>query len=249
MTSFREKKVTNIQFYQSNQQQDELTDLITEYAPLVKRIAEQIKHKCPPSVDLDDLIQSGIIGLLQAHQNYLEDKGASFKTYASLKIRYAVYEGLRNSSGVTRDIAQYTKQINATVNKIEQSDNSPLHGIIAEHMGVSQKQYQKMTEEISAQKTISYDALNEEIESTSADSKNPFNNAANEELTTNMKSMLKALPKREQIILSLYYNDFLNFKEIGEILQLTEARVSQIHHQLLEKLKTRFKEMYTFLQE
>lgn len=233
----RERKLTHAQIYQSNQNQVELDSLICEYAPLVDRIATQIKHKCPPGIDLDDLIQSGIIGLLQARNDYTPDKGASFKTYASMKIRYAVYEGLRTHSGITRDVSQYLKKISAAINSIEKTNDSVSHTNIMNNLGVSQQQYTRMCSEIKAHKTVSLEGLDNENALTVDGEDGPFSSTLRSELQLNVKNAIQELPKREQLILMLYYNEFLSFKEIAQILQLTEARVSQLHHQLLNKLK------------
>ncbi len=241
--------MTSAQMYQSNQHQDELTKLVCDYGPLVNRIAEQIKYKCPPGIELDDLIQCGIIGLLQAKNEYSPERGASFKTYATMKIRYAIYEGLRAHSGITRDIGQYMKKISTAIDCIEKANQMVSHLGIRENLGLTQTQYSRMNAEIKAHKALSMEDVNGEADLVEETLENPYTATLFSELKSKIKNAIKTQPKREQLILALYYNEFLSFKEIAGILQLTEARVSQIHHQLLNKLKTTLHGMEDVLEE
>ncbi|QDP73467.1 FliA/WhiG family RNA polymerase sigma factor [Legionella israelensis] len=240
--------MSGTQMYQSNQQTDDLSGLVSQYAPLVKRIAEKIKYKCPPSIELDDLMQHGIIGLLQAYNDFNPSKGASFSTYASIKIRYAIYEGLRQSTGITREISQNIKKINAIIEQMDQ-DNQPLkHQKIAETLGISSEQYSIMRNEIAAHKMLSMEEIYENQITVESSQGKPYDETLTTEISEQIKALLSTLPKREQIILALYYNELLTFKEIADILHLTEARVSQIHRQLRTKLKARIPEIEDFLE-
>ena len=234
--------------YQSNQQDADIERLVTEFAPLIRRIAEQIKYKCPPGIDIDDLIQCGVIGLLQAKNEFQDNMGATFTTYASLKIRYAIYQGLRTHSGMTRDISQYIKKINRVVEDLEKAFKSTKHQNIMSELAVTEQEYHKMHQQINAQKTVSLDALDESNGFIVKDDDNPQQLFLNEERTTHLKESIQRLTKREQMILAMYYNEFLSLREIGEILGITEARVSQIHSQLLDKLKPALQDFATTLE-
>lgn len=235
--------MSSTQMYQSNQQSDDLSELVSQYAPLVKRIAEKIKYKCPPSVELDDLVQQGIIGLLQAHKEYNPATGASFATYAHIKIRYAIYEGLRQSTGITRDISQNIKKINAIMEQMNQNNQLPQHQKVAETLGVSSEKYGLMRKEIAAHKVLSMEDIYEHQITAESERGRPYHETLMTEVSEQIQTLLSTLPKREQIILALYYNELFTFKEIADILNLTEARVSQIHQQLKTKLKSKISEI------
>ncbi len=225
--------------YQPNQEEADLSALMVEYAPLVRRLAEQVRQKNPSVLDIDDLIQSGIVGLLHARQTYRDDRGASFKTYAVTQIRFAIFDWLRKQSGITRDVSQYIKKIRAAVSHIEQTKTIVKNTDIADALGVSEAKYTNMVEEINAYKTVSTEEFSPDGTFATARVENPMFQALQGELRSGVKEVITALPQREQLILALYYTEFLNLKEIGDVLGLTEARVSQLHRQLLEKLKLR----------
>lgn len=245
MMFFMERKVTGAQLYQSNQRQVELSNLVDEYAPLIKRMAEQIKWKLPHGIELDDLIQSGIIGLFEAHEKFLIEYKASFKTYATIKIKYAIFESIRKHTGITRELSQSIKKISSAINELEQQESSQsTTKMLTEKLGISHTQYARISEEINIINASSFEELSEEQRSEQA-LQNPLFFTANEQIRSQLKSTINNLPKRDQLILSLYYNEFLGFKEIGNIVQLTEARVSQIHSELLTKLKERLRHLST----
>lgn len=217
---------------------DDLAGFVQKHATLIHKMAWHIKNRLPVHIELDDLIQSGLIGLLEARNTFSEAGGASFNTYASLKIRCAIYEFVRKNSGITRDISQNIKKISSSISRIENSDEALLSDqSIADEMGVSLKKYADMTREISAYKAISMQELDVFEDVVCENTLNPLQTLEAESDKAMIKSVLKELPKREQIILALYYNNQLNFKEIADIMDLTEARISQIHTALLSKLK------------
>jgi RNA polymerase sigma factor for flagellar operon FliA len=233
-----EPNVDGVKCYQHIEHHHDLTAFVQEHAALIHKMAWHLKHKLPESVELDDLIQSGLIGLLDAKNTYLKEAGAAFTTYASLKVRCAMYECVRKNSGITRDISQHIKKISAAISRIENNQDGQVSSqAIAAEMGVSAQQYADMTREINAYKSISMHDV-EGVEDVACEkSLNPLEVLADESEKGLIKSMLSELPKREQIILALYYTHQLNFKEIGEVMNLTEARISQIHAGLLSKLK------------
>jgi RNA polymerase sigma factor for flagellar operon FliA len=233
-----ERKMTDTQFYPSKTDQVELSELLRQYSPLIKRICDQIKFKVVGNIELDDLLQSGTIGLLEAKASFSEAGGASFKTYATMKIRYAIYDGLRKHTNITREISQDIKRIKAAISSI-QHEKSATSNEIASAIGVSQQQYSQMMEGINAYKTISIEEDRENIANIADDEQDPMYLVGRQKLKASIGAMLKQFSSREQTVLALYYNEFLGFREIGEILQLTEARVSQIHSQLLSKLKNK----------
>ncbi|WP_165474808.1 RNA polymerase sigma factor FliA [Legionella nagasakiensis] len=235
-----------INSYLHVEQQTDMTDFVSQHAILIKKIALHIKATLPPHIELDDLLQSGLIGLLEAKANFSPEKGASFTTYAAIKIRGAIIDELRKNSGITRDIGQNMKRIAEAITKIENSmqHNHPIISakMIAEEMGISLEKYEQMEAEINTYKSISTPdtELIEELPST--DFIDPSTLVENDDIRKLVKKMILMLPQREQIILALYYNEQLNFKEIASVLNLTEARISQLHQQCLIKIKKRCNE-------
>jgi RNA polymerase sigma factor for flagellar operon FliA len=232
-----------LDWYKCVENNDDLIAFVTKYSPLIKRIANYIKCKVPGTVQLDDLIQSGLIGLLEARTNYSTDGGAAFETYASIKIRGAIIDDLRKATGITRDISQNIKAISAARSEIENTSQvgEPISAkVIAQKMGVSEKRYTHMTAEINAYNNISMSdvAVLEAIPC--SQSINPLETIEHEDTKISLKQLITTLPKREQQLLALYYNEQLNFKEIADILDLTEARVCQLHALCLEKLRTKY---------
>lgn len=240
-----ESEVIGAYQYQSNQNQDELHDLVCHYAPLVKRIAEQIKWNIPQGIELDDLIQSGLIGLLEAKNTYAPEHQTAFKTYATLKIRYAIFETLRKHTGITRELSQSIKQISAATETLHRAQEEITTQKVTELLGLSHHEYACITESISMLKAKSLDGSMDD-ECIQANTNDPFFNTASDQIRSILKEVLQDLPRREQLILALYYNEFLSFKEIGGLIDLTEARVSQLHAQLLSKLKTRLQHVKNY---
>lgn len=248
MLYFREKKVLEVMQYKFSQKQNELTALIEEYAPLVKRAAQHIKWKIPDSIALDDLIQSGVIGLIEAHNSFSLAHHTSFKTYATLKIRYAIYEALRQHTGITRELSQSIKQVANALDSLQKENKQPTALQISGKLGISTHEYACVNEEINLLRAKSLEAT-VESEYAQETENNPFLNTMHAETKKILNQVIFSLEAREQILLALYYNELLSFKEIGRILDLTEARVSQIHSQLLAKLKAHLTKNYNLLSE
>lgn len=238
----------SVKCYEHVKQHDDLTAFIQEHATLINKMAWHIKNRLPVYIDLDDLIQSGLIGLLEAKRAFSVDAGASFTTFASLKVRFAMYEFVRKNSGITRDISQNIKKISESVAEIErQSPGMVTDQAVADKLGVSLKKYADMTREITAYKSISMHELVNIDDVSCENAINPLNLLEEDDEKLLIRSMLMDLPQREQLIVGLYYNNQLNFKEIGMVMDLSEARVSQIHAALLDKLKrklTRYDESH-----
>ena len=225
--------------YKNVQDSHDLTSFVHDHSSLIQKIAYRIKSSIPLlHVEFDDLLQSGLLGLLEARNEFDENAGASFTTFATLKIRYAIYEGIRKSSGITREISQNIKKITAAISKLEQSDKGGVTSQqIAGALGVSIHKYSGIASQINTYRAISShdsDAIDEVAGNEAA---NPLYCVEFDDVKSVINKALNKLPKREQVILSLYYNEQMNFKEIAGIVDLTEARVSQLHRQTIIKLK------------
>lgn len=227
--------------YKIIDQQDDINLFVIQHSVLVKRIANHLKCRLPANTDLDDLIQSGLVGLLEAKKRFSMEYNASFETYASIKIRGAMIDDFRKRSGMTREISQHIKKISHARSKIENNSSRQECRIssqdMANEIGVSLEKYEFMVNEINTHQSIHLEAPLEEDYMVAENTLNPLEYIEEEDLTNALKSLILNCSKREQYILALYYNDQLTFKEIADTLDLTEARVSQIHSTLLNKIK------------
>lgn len=235
-----------IDCYRHVEKADELSDFVSTYGPLIKRIANNIKCKLPDNVELDDLIQSGLVGLLEARNSFSVSGGASFETYASIKIRGSIIDQLRKNTGITRDISQNIKQISSARSAMENTEDAIMISSknIADKMGITEKRYSHIMEEINAFHSISIHDVETIEEIACTKSVNPFDSLESEDIRLSVRTVIGSLPKREQQILALYYNEQLNFKEIGSILDLTEARISQLHASSLAKIRKKYTYCY-----
>lgn len=229
--------------YRRVEVQDDLSSFVIKHSPLIKRVAAHIKCRLPACVELDDLIQAGLIGLLEAKNQFSETGGASFETYARIKIHGAMIDELRRHTGMTRDISQNMKNISAARTELENDEQyeTPISGKnIAEKLGIPEKKYAHMMTEIHAWQSVSMNEVEKIDDVVCSLSPNPIDAVEKEDLRYAIKSVIASLPRREQQILALYYNEQLNFREIAEILDLTEARISQLHALSLTKVKKKY---------
>lgn len=228
----------NLDAYESTE--NGLEQFVLEYRPLVKKIVLFLKRKLPSHIEFDDLLQSGLIGLLEAKQNYKDGMGASFETFASIRIRGAIIDSLRKNSWVTRETLKNMRKISETITKIEQRDQkqATTEEIVAE-LGISIDEYHTISQEINIGNVLSLNVIDEEDSRLGNDFANPFEIMQGEGVKERLKDILKHLPEREQLVLSLYYVEEFTFKQIGETLDLTEARICQLHSQAIARIRSR----------
>jgi len=213
-------------------------ELSADHAALVIKIAKHLIRKLPSSIEINDLIQSGFVGLLEAQQKYKDDQGASFDTFASIRIKGAMIDELRKNSWSNRQISKEARRIAEATNKIEQQFHRPATSKdIIEELDITLDEYNHACLKINLSNVINIEdveqyPLNSKIE------ENPENDVDMNNQIVDLKKRLEKLSEREQILLSLYYIEELTLREVGEVLELTEARVCQIHAGLLAKLKT-----------
>ena len=232
--------VGGVETYQAIEQVNDLSAFVKEYSPLVNRLVVYIKKTIPDTLEYDDLLQSGLTGLLEAKKDFDPTAGASFSTYATMKVRYAIYDFIRKTSGITRDIGQNIKKITQATDTLGAGATS-LN--IAQELGVSSEQYSKMAAQINTYKSISVYDAQRNIDIKDDSSGNPLYIVESQNFKKALKELIQTLPKREQAILALYYNEQLSFKQVADILSITEARVSQIHSLVLDKIKRRVKDL------
>jgi RNA polymerase sigma factor for flagellar operon FliA len=218
--------------------------LVERYAPLVKRIANYLVGRLPEGVELEDLIQTGLIALLDAARQFSPLKGASFETYANIRVRGAMLDEYRNTDWAPRSVYRKQRQLTAAVRAVENRTGkhaSPRE--ITEELGVSLDEYFSMVTATTSQRMFSLDDAdgNEAgIDIESGDmSAEPCAEIESEEFRQAMIEAIGLLPEREALVISLYYDEELNLKEIGEVLGVSESRICQIHGQALVRLRAR----------
>lgn len=223
---------------------DQTQQLIERHAGLVKRIALHLMARLPASVQLDDLIQSGMIGLIEAGRKFDGGKGASFETYAGIRIRGAMLDEIRRGDWTPRSVHRNGRLIAQTIAELEAELGRDVKDTeVAERLDVSIDEYHSMVNEVSAGKVIGIEDLGvtEDVIVADGDGQQnvPFEGMANAAFQKALVTTIGSLPEREKLVLSLYYDDELNLREIGEVLEVSESRVSQIHSQAMMRVKAR----------
>lgn len=225
-------------------------DLLTAHAPLVKRLAHQMKARLPPSVEVDDLIQAGMIGLLDATNRYEETHGAQFETYAVQRIRGAMLDELRSSDWLPRSIRQNMRKIEVAINALQQRFcRPPTETEIAGELKMSLAAYQELLSDGGGHQLLYYEDLHDTeghenfLDRYCVDeSGDPLRSLLGSAFRTAVVDAIERLPEREKLLMGLYYEQELNLKEIGEIMGVSESRVCQLHSQAVARLRTRLKE-------
>lgn len=225
-------------------QQQSIDAAIEQYGTLVKRIAHHLVARLPPSVQVEDLIQAGMLGLMEAKQHFDGSKGASFETYAGIRIRGAMLDDIRKGDWVPRSVHKHNREISQTIATLESElGHEPKDTEIAARMGMSLEQYYQVQNDINVGRLIGMDDLaipDDMISSEGQSHKNePFDDVANVSFKTQLTNAIGELPEREALVLSLYYDEELNLKEIGAIIGVSESRVCQIQNQAMQRLKAK----------
>lgn len=221
--------------------------LVAANANLVKRIAFHLMNKLPPSVQAEDLIQAGMIGLLEAARHYDPSQGASFETYAGIRVRGAMLDEIRRSDWTPRSVHRKSREAAEMLRELEQSyGRDARDSEVAEHMGLDLRSYHLILTESTASHIFSIDQPDEHTGETLAlpqsDEATPSENIEFDSFRASLAEAIANLPERESLVMSLYYDEELNLREIGEILGVSESRVCQIHGQALVRLKARLVE-------
>lgn len=211
--------------------------LVTRHAELVKRIAYHLAGRLPASVDVADLIQAGMVGLLEAAANFSASRGASFETYAGIRIRGAMIDALRKLDWAPRSVHRKARAVASVIREIEkESGRDARDGEIARRLGVSLEEYHDIVRDAASCRLTS---LDDATAAAATDAADPYRETADEVFRESLARAIDSLPEREKLVMSLYYTDELNLKEIGAVLKVTESRVCQLHGQALMRLKSR----------
>ena len=219
------------------------SEQIIRHASLVKRIAFHLLNRLPPTVQVDDLIQAGMVGLLEASGNFNSGMGASFETFAGIRIRGAMIDEIRRSDWTPRSVHRKFRAVTSAIRKIENNTGEDAKDVdVALELGIDLGEYHQILIDSSSARIYSINALEEEsAEITIADSsgQSPDEALSNSEYERQLVENIRTLPEKEQLVMSLYYDDELNFREIGEILEVTESRICQLHGQALLRIKSK----------
>jgi RNA polymerase sigma factor for flagellar operon FliA len=222
--------------------------LIMEHAPLVKYIAHRIAMRLPPQIDIDDLINSGVLGLMDAIEKFDPSKEVKFKTYAEIRIKGAILDELRAMDWIPRSIRKVINRLVDAYHELEQQLGRPAKDEeIAEQLGLKMDEFYQLLKQSAGVPLVSLDGLVDHEEKKRSvlscledpKSANAFGILGLNEMKDVIAKAIDDLPKKEKQVVSLYYYDELTMKEIGKVLNLTESRVSQIHTKAVLRLKVR----------
>jgi RNA polymerase sigma factor for flagellar operon FliA len=224
--------------------------LLTAHMPLVKRLAHHMKAKLPPSVEVDDLIQAGMMGLLDAINRYEENQGAQFETYAVLRIRGAMLDELRNSDWMPRSTRQNMRKVEQAMATLQQQlGRPPSESEVAKSLKLSLADYQDMLGDSGGHQLVYYEDFHDDADGNDSfldryavDDDDPLKSLLDSDFRQAVIDAIDALPPREKMLMGLYYEEELNLKEIGAVMGVSESRVSQLHTQAVARLRSYLKE-------
>ena len=224
--------------------------LIRQYSPLVRRLAHHMMAKLPPSIQVDDLIQVGLIGLSEALTRYESTHGVQFETFATQRIRGAMIDELRENDWMPRSSRKNQKEIEAALHRLEHRlGRSPNESEIADELGMSLADYQTLLGKVQGTQLVYLEDMagGSEGEDSFLDrhmldiDADPLELLRNHRLRQSLVDAIKNLPEREQYIMSMYYEQDMNLKEIAAVLGVTESRVCQLHSQSIARLRAKMR--------
>lgn len=236
--------------YTAHGKKDQKDQLLDQHAILVKKIAYQLKAKLPPNVELDDLIQAGMMGLLDAVNRYEDTHGAQFETYAAQRIRGSMLDELRSSDWLPRSIRKNMRDVENAISQLEQQlGQPPSESDVAKKLNLSLNDYHSMLGDCSGHQLIYYEDFHDTDNSEhfldrfqNENSDDPIKGLLLGDFRDALISAIDALPEREKILLGLYYEQELNLKEIGAVMSVSESRICQLHSQAVARLRANLRE-------
>jgi RNA polymerase sigma factor for flagellar operon FliA len=224
--------------------QPDREQLVQRFVPLVKRIAYHLMARLPASVQFEDLVQNGMIGLLDAMDRFQEGFGAQFETYASQRVRGAMLDGLRENDWLPRGLRRELRRIEAAISQLEhERGRVPSESELAEALGMTLADYQHTLQEARGHQIVYFDDLAGDGDEDflerhfTDDDADPANILEDRDVRQALVAAIDRLPEREKLMMGLYYEQELNLREIGEVMGVTESRVCQLHSQAIARLR------------
>ncbi|TCQ94373.1 RNA polymerase sigma factor FliA [Pseudomonas sp. JUb52] len=238
---------SGLRMYSKTSERTQQEQLINRYAPLVKRIAYHLLARLPASVQVEDLMQAGMIGLLEASRKYDAGKGASFETYAGIRIRGAMFDEVRKGDWAPRSVHRNTRMVTDAIRAVEaRTGRDAKDSEVAAELKLSLDEYYGILGDTMGSRLFSFDDLMEGgehgLEESGSHELEPGRGLEDERFRKALADAIANLPERERLVLSLYYDEELNLKEIGEVLGVSESRVCQLHSQCAARLRARLAE-------
>jgi len=223
---------------------DDKTQVVEKYGNLVRRVARHIKSYLPVSILLEDLVQAGMIGLLDAAKNFDTEKGVKFETFAGIRVRGAMIDEVRKGDWAPRSVHRKAREVAAAQRKVENKKGRDAKGSeIAKELGITLDEFHDIICDAKVCQICNFDEPKVSSGLTrqrvTSFIPGPLENAERDDYQTQVRSAVDKLSERERLVISLYYNEELNLKNIGEILGVSESRVSQIHSSAVNHLYTR----------
>ncbi|MFB3901859.1 MAG: sigma-70 family RNA polymerase sigma factor [Acidobacteriota bacterium] len=225
--------------------------VILEHLPRVRYIAQRIAARLPRGVQLDDLVSSGILGLLDAYEKFDPEKGVSFRTYASLRIKGAILDSLRGLDWAPRELRSRSREIEQAYARLEQKlSRAATDEEVAAELEIDLKTFHTLLERLNGLSVGHFSSVEGDPSAVDANNNafwyspvspgdSPFESVSKAELRRLLAGIIEQLPRREQLLLSLYYKEELTMKEIGPILGVKESRVSQLHTRAVLRIRAR----------
>lgn len=221
---------------------------VTEFTPLVKRIAYYMMTRLPASVHVDDLIQAGMIGLLDAINRYEGSYGRQFESYAAQRIRGSILDELREADWLPRSLRRKMRRIEAAINLLEQRNGcAPSEQELAEELNMSLNEYHETLQNARGAQLIYYEDFQQEDEDPFLDrllvdsEGDPLNALLDENFRSLLIVAIDNLPPREKQVMGMHYEQEMNLRKIGEVLGVSESRVCQLHTQAIARLRSRLR--------
>lgn len=220
---------------------DQQDQRVVQNLALVKRIAYHLISRLPSTIQVDDLIQAGMLGLIEAAKHYDPSQGASFETYAGIRIRGSMLDEVRHADWSPRSLHRKMRQLSEAIHEIENATGRDAKDSeVAQKLGISLDDYYAVLRDSASSRMFSLNQAEEDGQPViGKQEKDPYDALQTEGFQASLARCIGELPEREQMVMSLYYNDEMNLKEIGLILELSESRVCQIHGQALSRIRAK----------
>ena len=237
----------NLAYQEAREERQNAERLLEEYLPLIRYHADQLRRRVPDSVELDDLIDAGVLGLLDAARRFDPERDVQFKTFVAFRVRGAMIDYLRQFDWMPRTLRDSSRQMQQALMELELRYGRPAEDAeVAAHLGLSLEEYRQRLEQVRGMTVVYFDDLPkpqgaedvdilETLEGDPGD--RPEARTALALFAERLASAIERLPARERVLLTLYYYEELNMKEVALVLGLTESRVSQIHSQMVLRLR------------